>query len=166
MNTKGETPMQATSSEQPQTQYAFRRPRYFTRTPPSLEHATVGDAAQSPLLIFPASSSLRAVAQSMAANRVHSVIVRDAPNGVDGWGLVTDAVLVDALAAGRLDASAGDVASAPVVTARLDQPLLDAVRLMQKGRATHMLVVDPDSRQPLGVLSGLDLAATWAWGLG
>ena len=146
--------------------YPFRRGRYFEKLPPRLDHATVGDALQFPLLIFPAETPLRSVAQSMAANRVHSVVVRGAAHGYEGWGVITDATLVDALAERNLDATAGELATAPAVTAGLDQPLLHAADLMRKGRTTHLLVLDPDSHRPTGILAALDLAATWTWGTG
>ena len=158
--------MSATPTTPAQEQYPFRRPGYFSHLPPALDHATVGDVAQGPLLIVPARTPLRSIARSMAANRVHAVVVRDAPHGFHGWGVVTDATLVDAIADGRLDATAGEVATATAVTAGVDQLLLHGVHLMKKGATTHLLVLDGESRDPVGIVSALDVAAAWAWGVG
>lgn len=158
--------MATTSTDRASEQYPFRRARHFRKLPPAIEHATVGDAAQSPLLICDAGAPLRSVARSMAANRVHSVVVRDAPRGFDGWSVITEATLIAALGEGRMDATAGEVASAPAVTADQSKPLLEAAQLMHDAGATHLLVFDVESRRPVGILSGLDLAATWVWGIG
>lgn len=139
---------------------------YFETLPPALANATVGDVAQRPVLVCGADTPLRSVAASMAAKRIHSVVVRDAPRGVHGWGVVTDVTLVKALAEDRLDATAGDVAGPPAVVADPDTPLLEAVRLMGPSGASHLLLFGVSPEEPVAILSALDLAATWVWGLG
>lgn len=139
---------------------------YFETLPPAIEHATVGDVAQRHVLICNPDTPLRSIASTMAANRIHSVVVRDAPRGVHGWGLVTDFTLVEALAAGNVDAAASDVAGPAVIIAEAATPVREAVQIMREAGATHMLLFDGGADEPTGVLSALDLAATWVWGIG
>ena len=41
-----------------------------------------------------------------------------------------------------------------------------AVELMRRHGVTHVLVGDPESERPIGVLSSLDVAGVVAWGRG
>jgi CBS domain-containing protein len=43
-----------------------------------------------------------------------------------------------------------------------DEPLLGAAQLMSEHGVSHLVVVDPASGYPLGVLSTLDVAAMYA----
>jgi CBS domain-containing protein len=43
-------------------------------------------------------------------------------------------------------------------------PLREAGELMLDHGATHVIVIDPDSQRPIGVLSTLDIAGLLAWG--
>ena len=50
---------------------------------------------------------------------------------------------------------------------RLDStPLTEAIELMEQHQTTHVLVGDPESHHPIGVLSSLDIAGIVAWGRG
>jgi CBS domain-containing protein len=49
---------------------------------------------------------------------------------------------------------------------RPDQSLHEAVRIMREHDLTHLLVVDPSSGRPSGVLSTLDVAGIVGWGRG
>jgi predicted transcriptional regulator len=139
---------------------------YFETLPPAIEHATVGDVAHRRVLICGPDTPLRSIASTMAANRVHSIVVREAPRGANGWGLISDFTIVEALADGKLDAMASDVAGPPVVIAEADMPVRDAVPMMREAGATHLLLFEDGSEDPVGVVSALDVAATWVWGLG
>jgi CBS domain-containing protein len=46
------------------------------------------------------------------------------------------------------------------------EPLRAAVELMRRHGVTHLLVGDPKSDHPIGVLSSLDVAGIVAWGRG
>lgn len=129
---------------------------------PSYEHATVADAMRPGVISCLAETSARTLAQIMAQEHVHSVVV---DRGERGWGVVNDLDLVRAAGGDFELIIAGEIAAAsdlPTVSPedRLDQ----AGRLMVEHGVTHMLVVDPGSQRPMGVLSTLDIAGTLAWG--
>jgi CBS domain-containing protein len=54
----------------------------------------------------------------------------------------------------------------PALTAEPDEKLTDAARRMADRQASHLLVLERETGEPVGVLSCLDIAAVWAWGLG
>src|SRR6478735_6091071 len=87
----------------------FRRSSYFGHTVPSFEHARVADVMRPGLLTCQPETRLRGVAQAMAANHVHALVVID-PGGEDppgNWRVVYD-VDVLMLAAKGQDARAID----------------------------------------------------------
>ena len=45
-----------------------------------------------------------------------------------------------------------------------DEPLEAACELMRAHGVSHVMVVDPQQNQPLGVVSTLDVAGIVAWG--
>ena len=50
------------------------------------------------------------------------------------------------------------------LTVAPDEALERAAQMMLEHRATHLVVVDPETDRPLGVLSTLDVAGVLAWG--
>ena len=123
---------------------------------PSLRHARVSDA------MCPPDSSMRDVARMMVTNHIHAVVVRGVKDS-GGWGVVTDRDLL-AAAPGADDAKAGACASEVLVTVAPDEPLEAACELMRAHGVSHVMVVDPQQNQPLGVVSTLDVAGIVAWG--
>ena len=80
------------------------------------------------------------------------------------WGLISD---LDVLRAGMHlgpGASARALALDPIVSVRPTMPLREAGELMLKHDVSHLIVVDPDTQRPTGVLSTLDIAGVLAWG--
>ena len=98
----------------------------------------------------------------MAAYRVHCIFVFDEREEADGrpsLGVVSD---LD-LAAGSWKAisTSGRPASSPrspVVTVHADETLDRAAQLMAEHSSAHLVVVEPGTGIPVGVLSTLDLA--------
>ena len=129
---------------------------------PSLEHARVADAMRAGVISCPPETSMEAVARIMASNHVHAVVVLA---GEAPWGVVTDHDLlgVAADAAVRL---AGTCATTEPLMVKPSEPLKAAIELMEQHGATHLLVGDPESAHPIGVLSSLDVAGIIAWGRG
>jgi CBS domain-containing protein len=75
------------------------------------------------------------------------------------WGVVSDLDLVKAANAGEIgDRTAGGTAITPVVMVERDDTLAHAAQLMSEHEITHLVVVDPRTERPVGVLSTLDLA--------
>ncbi|MEW6583471.1 MAG: CBS domain-containing protein [Actinomycetota bacterium] len=121
----------------------------------------VGDAMNGDVVSCPPDMPLRAVAALMARNRIHSVVVfDDAPERA--WGIVSDLDVVTATS-GDLDArEAREVAGTPVVTVTPQEGLARAAQLMSEYQTTHLIVVDPATGRPTGVLSSLDVARVLA----
>jgi CBS domain-containing protein len=128
---------------------------------PSFEHATVADAMRPGVISCGAETPVRTVAQIMAQEHIHCVVVDDD----QGWGVISDLDLVRA-AEGDFDLIiARDIAVASdLPTVAADDRLDRAGRVMLEHGVAHLLVVDPGTRRPVGVLSTLDIAGTVAWG--
>ena len=105
----------------------------------------------------PADASLETVAALMSAERIHCVVVMEGDTSL--WGVVSDLDLVAAASVRPLAAQrAGGTAMRPAVTVAPSESLDVAARLMARAGVTHLVVVDPIERRPVGVLSTLDLA--------
>jgi CBS domain-containing protein len=108
----------------------------------------------------PPDTPIREVARIMATYRIHCVVVAEVAEGAP------IAVIADvdvAAAAGSRDAVAGTLARTEPVTVRPDDPLQQAARLMAEHEVSHLVVVQPHSRHPVGILSALDIAGALAW---
>ena len=132
---------------------------------PSLRHATVADAMHPGVVACPPDAGLTDVARLMASHHVHCVAVTAASDD-EGfvWGLISD---LDVLRAGihlAADSSARALALEPVITAAPTTPLREAGELMLEHGVSHLIVIDPNTRRPTGVLSTLDIAGVLAWG--
>jgi len=135
---------------------------------PSLRHATVADAMHPGILSCPADATLRDVARLMATHHVHCVAVMAISHDARGerlvWGLISD---LDVMRAGiRIgsDELAGALAFEPVVVVDPAMRLSEAGEVMLKHAIDHVVVVDPETQQPTGVLSSTDLIDVLAWG--
>jgi CBS domain-containing protein len=125
-------------------------------------HARVSDVMTEGLITCAPTTPLRGVARLMAAHRVHSVFVFDYGNEDDEspelWGIVSDLDLVAAAWANVDTQTAGESAVTPLVYVRKDDDLRHAAQLMAESGVSHLAVVDPKTRRPVGVLSTLDIA--------
>jgi CBS domain-containing protein len=114
------------------------------------------------VLTCPPETPLRDVARMMARYRIHAVVVFSEDEdgwGAGVWGIVSDADLVAAAAAGDVDGrTAGGTARSPLVTVLREDTLERAAELMKRHAATHLVVVSPSRERPLGIVSSLDLA--------
>lgn len=135
---------------------------------PSLEHATVSDAMHPGILTCQPDVSLTEVARMMATHHVHCIVamgaVHDAPMESLAWGIVTD---VDVMRAGIRaggEPTARELARQPVVAVEPTMPLREAGEAMLANSVTHLVVVEPGSHRPIGVLSTADIAGVLAWG--
>jgi CBS domain-containing protein len=110
-------------------------------------------------------TTLRTVARMLAAYRIHAVVVFADHRAADpgSWSVVSD---VDVLRAGRAGGfdrtTAGDAARTPVVLVAPEDTLDHAARLMAEEATTHLVVVDPGSERPLGIVSTLDVTRALA----
>lgn len=128
----------------------------------ALEEIIVRDAMHEGVLSCPTDTPLSTVAELMAANGVHCVVVTDVVDA-SVWGVVSDLDLVAAAGVRDLDAqSAGGSAATPALAIAPDDTLQRAAQMMTEHAATHLLVVDGASGRPAGVLSTLDVARVLA----
>jgi CBS domain-containing protein len=132
---------------------------------PAFEHATVADAMRAGVISCPPETPLKSVARMMATNHVHSIVVtrRSAGEEERAWGLVSDIDLVRA-AADAEERTAGESCATEVVSVDPEETLPRAAQLMAEQETSHLVVVDQRSKEPVGVLSTLDLAGVIAWG--
>lgn len=128
----------------------------------------VGEAMHAGVLTCPVEAPLSEVARIMASEHVHSVVVMSETQGGGSlWGVVSDLDLVAGASVRDLDEqSAGGTAATPVVMVAPDDTLLRAAQLMTEHATAHLVVVDPMSQLPIGVLSTLDVARAVAPGSG
>jgi CBS domain-containing protein len=95
----------------------------------------------------------------MVSNRVHCVVVADPSVAPALWGIVSDLDLVAAASVRELDGQlAGGSAGTPAVTVSRDASLQHAAQLMTEHLVAHLIVTDPSSDRPVGVLSTFDVA--------
>jgi CBS domain-containing protein len=104
------------------------------------------------------------VAKLMAEKQIHCVVVSDYPdNGAEVWGVVSDLDLVAAATVrGLEDQTAGGSAATTVMGVRPGDTLLRAGQLMTENAVSHLVVIDPKTGAPRGVVSTLDVAAALA----
>jgi CBS domain-containing protein len=130
---------------------------------PPLYAAKVADAMRVGVITCGRETSLADVAKMMVGYDVHSVVVSEVGGGRGLWGIVTSLDLAGA--AEELDSlTAGDVASTELITIASNQPLDVAAELMTKHAVAHLVVVQPDTTQPVGMISARGLAAAVAHG--
>lgn len=135
------------------------RPRSYEATDPTSSQIAVSDAMHHGVLTCPQDTSLRDVARLMAHERVHCVVVTNETEAANGlWGVVSDLDLVAAASVRDLDEQvAGATAVTEALTVRPGETLQRAAQLMTEHGTSHLVVVD--GREPVGVLSTLDIAA-------
>jgi CBS domain-containing protein len=137
---------------------------------PSIRDATVTDAMHPGIISCPASATLPEVARVMATHRVHCIavtgIAREGRTEPSVWGIISDLDLMRAGVGVGPGEIAGALALEPVVTVDPTTSVTVAAELMLQHGVSHIVVVDPETRRPSGVLSTLDvidaLGSGWA----
>jgi CBS domain-containing protein len=122
---------------------------------------TVGEVMHRGLIASVPQTTVLEVAEVMARNRVHCVVVEGLSRDVSGqerlvWGILSDLDLMKALAAGRTDATAGELAATEIVTVDPSEQIADVALLMAEHESTHLVVTE--GGRPVGVVSSLDVA--------
>ena len=134
---------------------------------PDLQGLQVTDAMHAGLISCPPDAPLRTAARMMATYRVHAILVTGhgeeaLPDG-QPWGVVSDADLLRATRAGEVDEQlTRATAATPAVTVTTTDKLALAAELMDEHGASHVVVIEPHSKRPIGVLSSLDVARALA----
>ena len=130
---------------------------------PALGEERVGDVMHPGLISCALDTPLRTVARMMATYRVHAILVtahgeEQLPGG-ELWGIISDVDLLRAANAGDLDEQeARTLAATPALMVSAGEELRRAAQLMVEHEVAHVVVVEPRSARPIGVLSTLDVA--------
>jgi CBS domain-containing protein len=133
-----------------------------SRTAPSLDQLGVMDAMHPGVVTCPPDTPLRDVAWMMSVYRIHAVVVYGEPgeDSAELWGVVSDLDLVKVAATEDLAThTAGKSAATPALMVAGDETLRRAAQMMAEHEMTHLVVVDPSTMKPFGVLSPLDVSA-------
>lgn len=131
------------------------------QTAPSLDQIMVADAMHPGVVTCALETPLRDVAWMMGVYRIHAVVVYgELDDGASElWGVISDLDLVEAAAAGDFeDRTAARIAATPVLTIEPADTLARAAQMMSEHQVAHLVVIEPSSRRPIGVLSTLDVA--------
>jgi len=117
----------------------------------------VSDAMRQGVISCPREAALPTIAAIMVTHGIHAVVVASLKGGTPL--VVTDLELVRAAVDRGPDAQASDLAREPIAKVPADSMLSAAVELMAVQYVTHVLVTDPGSGDPAGIVSSLDIAA-------
>jgi CBS domain-containing protein len=140
-----------------------RQPTAHAFAAPAFKDAAVVDAMRIGIISCPPDTPLQDVARIMATYRIHCVVVSET-EGMTPMGVISDADIATAAASGQRDVTAGDLAATESVRVAADDSLEHAAQLMAEHQVSHLVVIQPHSGNPVGVLSALDLAGVLAWG--
>jgi CBS domain-containing protein len=122
-----------------------------------LESRTLSQFASIGVISCTRDTPLSDVAELMAVNRVHAIVVIDDERPEPP--VISDLDLIGALASGHFDElRAADIAGTEAVSLGQDDTLAHAAQLLADHRASHLIVRD-ERRNPVGVVSTLDIAA-------
>lgn len=134
---------------------------------PALGSLRVSEAMHLGLISCSFESPLRTAARLMATHRVHAILVTAhgdsrLPEG-GPWAIVTDTDLLLAAETADLDdATVRTIATTSVDVIASTERLASAAQLMAEQRVSHVVVLEPISSRPIGVLSTLDVARALA----
>jgi CBS domain-containing protein len=134
---------------------------------PALGQLRVGDAMHPGLISCSLDIPLRTVARMMATYRVHAILVtahgEEELAGGGLWGVISDADLLRAAQDGDLDERlARTIAATPALMVDTSDDLARAARIMVEHDVSHLVVVEPQTTRPIGVVSTLDIARALA----
>ena len=130
-----------------------------------LHRVSAGEAMHRGVLSVPFHTPLTKVAEMMARYRMHCVVALDERGEYQTryWGLIPAAELVRIATTQDLeDRTAGGSMTSQVVTVEPADSVHDAAELMSDHEVDHVIVVDPVSDRPVGVISTLDVAQVLA----
>lgn len=129
---------------------------------PAFENATVADVMRHGVIGCPPETSVTEVAQMMATNHVHAIVVVDVSADSALKGVISDMDVVRAAREGVQGRTAQDIVGDTPAGIAASDPLEAAAETMERTGAAHLIVLDDD--HPIGVVSSFDVAGTIAWG--
>ena len=131
---------------------------------PSFTDTVVADAMHPGIVTVAVDATVPEIAAAMAGARIHCVVVAGVTRtgGAEhlSWGVLSDLDLMAALAGGAATATAtaAALAATATVTVGTSETLDEAARIMAEEQVAHLVVVEPGTERPVGVLSTLDVA--------
>ena len=126
---------------------------------PPFGEARVHDAMRIGIVTCRPETSLHDVARMMITYQIHSVLVQEAQPGSRPFGIVSALDIAASAGADLDELDAIDVATTDVVEVSSNESLQVAAKLMTEHGVSHLVVVEPATDWPCGVLSARDLAA-------
>jgi len=100
------------------------------------------------------------VAQIMDTNRIRAVVVTDDEGQVAG--IVSLISILKAWGKDLTKITAEDILQPYTITISPESPIEEAIRLLQKKRIEHLVIVSPEGRRPVGVLTTFDVVQNMA----
>jgi CBS domain-containing protein len=127
----------------------------------SFDEATVEDVMMNGIVTCRAETSLGDVARMMVGYGIHCLVVTHpaSNSGSERWSVISD---LDLVAAAGTDKTAGEAAHTDVVSVPSGAPLEHAAKRMVKHTVHHLVVVDPDTAHPVGIVSTTGIARALA----
>lgn len=107
-------------------------------------------------------TTLADASRMMVGYGIHSVVVSDPADPSGRWGIVSALDVARASAAGWVQTTAGEVATYEVLTIPSDASLHAAAGLMAEHGVSHLVAVQPETGDPVGVVSALGLTTVAA----
>lgn len=133
-----------------------------------LRSVSVRDAMHPGIISCSQATTASEIARIMASQHVHCVAVISSSHHARQepmiWGIISDLDLLEAAIESDAPVTAATLAKQPVISVRSTMSVHDATKAMVEYRANHVVVVDPDHRVPIGILSTIDVAALLAAG--
>lgn len=134
---------------------------------PSLEHATAGDVMHPGILVCEPDAPMSEVARMMATHHIHFVVVvgisHEDPE-CPVWATISDLDLLRAVVDDNEGATARALATGALISVAADVPLRQTAALMFRHGTSHLIVLEPGTQRPIGVISSLDIAGVLGWG--
>ncbi len=127
--------------------------------PHILDSAHVGDCMRAGVFTCDPHASLRKLAATMSALRIHALALRTAPG--KPMPFITDLEVMAGIALGG-ELQAGDLVPATAATVSRTETLREAAQRMTEHGAAHVIVIDEASGHPVGVLSTTDILQAYA----
>jgi CBS domain-containing protein len=134
-------------------------PRQRHYTGPPFDKARVYDAMRVGVITCRPETSLHDVARMMVTYAIHAVVIQEAKPGSRPWAIVSSLDIASAAGSDLAELGAIDVATTDLVTVPSNESLEVAAKLMTEHGISHLVVVEPATGWPCGVLSARDLAA-------
>ncbi|MGI9557379.1 MAG: CBS domain-containing protein [Solirubrobacterales bacterium] len=133
---------------------------------PGFADATVAEVMNPDVVWCTPETPLRQVAREMSSKRMHSVVVGGLRkrSSERSWGVVSDVDLLQAASSDLDRETAGTVAATELPTVSSTEELPRAAQIMAEHEVTHLIVVDPDEGEAVGVISSLDVARVMSEG--